>query len=116
MASADALVYGGSRMCRPWQPWVMLLLGLAGLRVDAGARGERDRRGYEREQRGSRRWRWRWRWSLAGSYLAGCVLFGKIVDQSCSTSSYVPDGLTPEQASQLQLIADVTNDLVTPGP
>jgi hypothetical protein len=44
------------------------------------------------------------------------VLFGKIVDQSCSTSSYVPDGLTPEQASQLQLIADVTNDLVTPGP
>jgi hypothetical protein len=54
--------------------------------------------------------------SLAGSYLAGCVLFGKIVDQPCSTSSYVPDGLTPEQVGQLQLVADVTNGLVDPGP
>jgi hypothetical protein len=54
--------------------------------------------------------------SLAGSYLAACVLFGMIVDRSCSTSSYAPDGLTPEQVSELQLIADITNGIVDPGP
>jgi hypothetical protein len=54
--------------------------------------------------------------SLAGSYLAACVLFGKIVDRSCSTSSYAPAELTPEVISELQTIADVTNDIIAPGP
>jgi hypothetical protein len=39
-----------------------------------------------------------------------------IVDRSCSTSSYAPPELTPEAVSQLQLIADVTNGIVNPGP
>jgi hypothetical protein len=54
--------------------------------------------------------------SLAGSYLAGCVLFGKIAGLSCSTSSHVPDGLTLEQVQKLQLVADITNNFVNPGP
>lgn len=54
--------------------------------------------------------------SLAGSYLAACVLFGMIVDRSCSTSSYAPPELTAEQVSRLQLIADITNGIINPGP
>jgi hypothetical protein len=52
--------------------------------------------------------------SLAGSYMAGCVLFGKIVGQSCSTSTYSPDSLTPEVVEQLQLVADGVNGLAGP--
>jgi hypothetical protein len=54
--------------------------------------------------------------SIAGSYLAGCVFFGKIVDRSCSTSGYAPAELGEEEVSQLQVVADVTNGIINPTP
>ena len=50
--------------------------------------------------------------SLAGSYLAACVFFGKLVERGCETSDYIPAKLPTEQAEQLRHVADVTNGLV----
>lgn len=54
--------------------------------------------------------------AIAGSYLAACVFFGKIVDRACSTSSFVPAEINEDIADQIQVIADITNGIVNPSP
>ena len=54
--------------------------------------------------------------SFAGSYLAACVLFGQIADLPCGASDYLPEQLSMDEISSLQLAADVTNGFIDPSP
>lgn len=54
--------------------------------------------------------------SLAGSYLGACVFFGRVAERSCATSSWAPAQLDADTVASLQVIADITNGIVNPGP
>ena len=54
--------------------------------------------------------------SVAGTYLAGCVFYGRIFVSACSTSDHAPSELAPEDVDRLRVIADVTNGMIVPGP
>ncbi|KIG18942.1 BNR repeat domain protein [Enhygromyxa salina] len=54
--------------------------------------------------------------SLAGSYLAGCVMFGKISNLPCTSTDYAPEQLPPDEVEWLQLLADISTGFEDPSP
>jgi hypothetical protein len=46
--------------------------------------------------------------NLAGSYLTACVFYASIFGESCVGSTYYPNGITEEEAANLQQIASET--------
>jgi hypothetical protein len=52
--------------------------------------------------------------SYAGSYLAACVIFGVIFDETCTTNGWEPAGFPPEQRDRLRIVADTINGKLDP--
>jgi hypothetical protein len=52
--------------------------------------------------------------SYAGTYLAACVLYGVLFDETCTTNDFEPVGFDLEERDQLQIVADVINGKIDP--